>query len=197
MLGQLPQTLTVCGTEYDIRSDFRNILTIIAAYNDDSLSETEKTLVCLRRMYPDLEQMPRNEETFTAALQAAHTFIECKLSDDRPSPKVVNWEKDEQLIFPAINKVAGTEVRMVEYMHWWTFLGYFMSVDTDGLWGAVLTIRQKKARGKKLEKHEKEFLTQNPELCALETREVRGTPEDALRKMFEQLVKEGGADNGG
>ena len=197
MLGQLPQSQNVCGTDYEIRSDFRNILTIIAAYNDDSLSDTEKALVCLRRFYPDLEKMPRDEKTYSEALQAAHEFIECKLSDDRPSPKIVNWEKDEQLIFPAINKVAGMEVRTAEYMHWWTFLGYFMSVDRDDLWGPVLTIRQKKAKGKKLEKYEKEFLNQNPELCALEYREARGTPEDALRRMYEDLLKEGGADNGG
>ena len=196
MLGQLPQSLTVCGKEYEIRSDFRNILTIIAAYNDDALSDREKVNICLRRIYPALTTMPRNEQTFAAALKAAHEFMECKLSNDKPSPKAVNWEKDEQLIFPAINKVAGIEVRSVPYMHWWTFLGYFMSVDRDDLWGTVLTIRQKKASRKKLEKYEKEFLSANRDLCALEYSEDRETPEDALQSIYNDLLKKGGNGNG-
>lgn len=196
MIGKLPRTVKVRDTEYEIRSDFRDILTIISAYNDDDLTENEKVYVCLRRFFVRLEDLPKQKEVYAEALQAAHDFMECKLSDDKPSPKVVNWEKDEQMIFPAINKIAGVEVRTVPYMHWWTFLGYFMAVDRDDLWGVVLTIRQKKATGKKLEKHEKEFLTANPELCALEYHEKRKTPEDALKDLYEKLLKEGGAGNG-
>lgn len=196
MLGQLPQELEVCNQTYRIRTDFRDILKIIAAYNDDELTDQEKVYVCLNRLYVEPQKIPRTEEAYAEALKQANEFIECKLSNDRPSPAVVNWEKDEQMIFPAVNKVAGMEVRMVEYMHWWTFLGYFMAIDRDDMWGTVLTIRQKKAKGKKLEKHEKEFLLNNPELCALEAREKRKTPEDTLREMFETLLKEGGAENG-
>jgi len=196
MIGRLPQTVKVCNQEYKIRSDFRDILTIFSAYNDDSLTENDKAFVCLRRFYVDLPSIPKTKEAYTEAINAAHDFMEFKLSDDRPSPKVVNWEKDEQMIFPAINKVAGLEVRTVPYMHWWTFLGYFMAVDRDDLWGTVLTIRQKKATHKKLEKHEKEFLLANPDLCALETHDKRKTPEDTLKDMYEKLLKEGGTENG-
>lgn len=196
MIGQLPQTLKVCNKDYAIRSDFRDILKIIAAYNDKDLSDQEKVFVCLSRVYKDLDKMPKDKETYAAAFKAATAFMECRLSNDRPSPKVVNWEKDEQLIFPAINKVAGMEVRTVPYLHWWTFLGYFQAIDRDDLWGVVLTIRQKKAMGKKLEKHEKDFLAANRELCSLEYRTVRQTPEDQMRAIYEQLLKEGSAGNG-
>ena len=47
----------------------------------------------------------------------------------------------------------GEYLRAEKYMHWWTFLGYFMEVE-DGLFSQVLSIRQKKARHKKLEKWE-------------------------------------------
>lgn len=196
MIGQLPQTLKVCNVDYAIRSDFRDILKIIAAYNDKDLSDQEKVFVCLSRVYKDLDKMPKDKDTYAAAFSAATEFMECHLSNDRPSPKVVNWEKDEQLIFPAINKVAGMEVRAVPYLHWWTFLGYFQAIDREDLWGVVLTIRQKKALGKKLEKHEKDFLAANRELCSLERKEDRQTPEDQMRAIYEQLLKEGGAENG-
>ena len=196
MLGQLPQTLKVCNKDYAIRSDFRDILKIIAAYNDKDLSDQEKVFVCMSRIYKDLDRMPKDKDTYAAAFKAATEFMECRLSSDKPSPKVVNWEKDEQLIFPAINKVAGMEVRAVPYLHWWTFLGYFQAIDREDLWGVVLTIRQKKAMGKKLEKHEKDFLAANRELCSMEYKEERQSPEDQLRAIYEKLLKEGGTENG-
>ena len=196
MIGQLPQTLKVCNKTYEIRSDYRNILKIITAFTDKDLSEKEKVFVCLKRMYKNLDALPKSKEAYEEAVKAAMEFIECRLSNDRPSPKVINWEKDEQLIFPAVNKVAGMEVRSVPYMHWWTFLGYFQSIDRDDLWGAVLVIRQKKAKGKKLEKYEKEFYTANRDLCSLTFAEEKKTPEDSLKAIYEQLLKEGGKSDG-
>ena len=189
MIGQLPQTLKVCNKECAIRTDYRNILKIISAFNDDTMTDEDKAYICLRRIYKRLSDIPQTKEGYSEALKAATDFIECRLSADGPSPKVVNWEKDEQLIFPAINKVAGTEVRALDYMHWWTFLGYFQAIDREDLWGFVLLIRQKKAKGKPLEKHEKEFYAANRDLCSIEYGNVKKTPEDLARSIFEDLIK--------
>ncbi len=194
MLGMLPQTLNINGRAYKIRSDYRDILQIIAAFGDKELSDEEKAYVCLKRLFVAMESIPKSD--YQDAYEAAVTFIECHISDRKPSPKVVNWEKDEQLIFPAINKVAGMEVRAVPYMHWWTFLGYFQSIDREDIWGFILTIRQKRAKGKKLEKYEKDFLNANRDICEVEFREEKVTTEDSLAKMFNELLKNGGGDDG-
>lgn len=194
MLGTLPQTLNINGRAYKIRSDYRDILQIIAAFGDKELSDEEKAYVCLKRLFVAMESIPKSD--YQDAYEAAVTFIECHISDRKPSPKVVNWEKDEQLIFPAINKVAGMEVRAVPYMHWWTFLGYFQSIDREDIWGFILTIRQKRAKGKKLEKYEKDFLNANRDICEVEFREEKATTEDSLAKMFNELLKNGGGDDG-
>lgn len=194
MLGMLPQTLNINGRAYKIRSDYRDILQIIAAFGDKELSDEEKAYVCLKRLFIAMESIPKSD--YPDAYKAAVTFIECHISDHKPSPKVVNWEKDEQLIFPAINKVAGMEVRAVPYMHWWTFLGYFQSIDREDIWGFILTIRQKRAKGKKLEKYEKDFLNANRDICEVEFREEKATTEDSLAKMFNELLKNGGGDDG-
>lgn len=167
MLGQLPTSLNIAEKTYAIRSDYRNVLRIIAAYNAPDLNDREKVLVCMRRLYTDFGSIPKDD--LAAAYEAAISFIECHMKSDKPSPKVVDWNKDEQLIFAAVNKVAGHEVRSAEYMHWWTFLGYFQSIDHDDLWGAVLTIRQKKAKRQKLEKYETEFYNANRSICDIET----------------------------
>lgn len=94
-------------------------------------------------------------------------------------------------MFPAVNKAAGLEVRAVPYLHWWTFMGYFESIDAESLFGTVLSIRQKKARGKKLEKYEREFMQNNKALMALDVEEAKPrTAEEKLLDMFNDLIAE-------
>lgn len=189
MLGQLPTSLNIGNRDYVIRSDYRDVLQVIAAFSDDNLTNEEKVYVCMKRLYVDFDSIPK--PLFREAYEAISAFIECHIRDERSSPKVINWIKDEQLIFPAINKVAGMEVRAVPYMHWWTFLGYFQSVDREDLWGFVLLIRQKKAKGKKLEKHEREFYQSNRELCQITVKEKIKSADDSLRELFNQLAEGG------
>lgn len=191
MIGALPKTLAVGGTEWDIRSDYRNILRMFDALEDQELTDSDKLYVVLTRMYVDFEKMPK--ELYREAYEQASRFMECHdRTDDKKNPKLINWQKDEYMIFPAINAVAGCEVRALEYMHWWTFLGYFENVDNESLWSFVLSIRQKRAKGKKLEKHEREFFNNNRDLCNIEFRKDVKKPEDKMAEMFAEMLEEGG-----
>ena len=145
LLGSLPRTLDVNGRQFRIRSDFRSVLRIIAAFNDDELSNEEKIYVCLRQLYEDFNLL--RPDDYTEAYDRAMWFINCGSEPkEKNSPKVVDWSHDEQLIFPAVNKVAGQEVRLTQYMHWWTFMGFFQSIDREDTYGYVLMLRQKRAR---------------------------------------------------
>ena len=190
MLGQLPKTLTINGKSYRIRTDYRNILRIFEAFADKDLSDKEKMLVCLRRMFVDLSKLPYDD--YKEAYEQVYWFIGCgKPEEKRPPVRTFNWIKDEPLMFPAVNKAAGLEVRAVPYLHWWTFMGYFESIDAESLFGTVLSIRQKKARGKKLEKYEREFMQNNKALMALDVEEAKPrTAEEKLLDMFNDLIAE-------
>lgn len=162
MIGRLPKSLEVNGREYEIRSDFRVALLIFQAYNDDELDNYGKTLVCLKCLYKELP--PDTEE----AVKKAIWFLD---GGDMPKPKqspkkMMDWEQDESIIFPAVNKVAGYETREVEYLHWWSFLGLFNEIG-EGLYSNVMNIRSKKIKGKKLEKWETEFYNSHKELIDL------------------------------
>lgn len=191
MIGQLPTSLDVNGSTYEIRSDFRNVLRVFEAFEDDSLTNEDKAYVLLDVIYVDFERIPRKD--YTAAYQAAIDFIEggSALRGKKSNKKLFNWVKDEQLIFPAVNKVAGCEVRLIKYLHWWTFLGYFGCIDHEDLWSFVLSIRQKRAQGKKLEKYEREFLNANPDLCSVESTVSAKTAENALKDIFDSLTEGG------
>ena len=190
MLGQLPKTLQINGKKYAIRTDYRNILRIFEAFADKNLSDREKMFVCLRRMFVDFKKLPYDD--YKEAYEQVYWFIGCgKPEEKRPPVRTFNWIKDEPLMFPAVNKAAGLEVRAVSYMHWWTFMGYFDSIDAESLFGTVLSIRQKKARGKKLEKYEREFLQNNKALMALDVEEAKPrTAEEKLFDMFNDLIAE-------
>lgn len=165
MIGVLPKTLSVNGIEYDIRSDFRDVLKIVCAFNDPELQDEEKIYVCLFILYTDFDRIPKDD--YEAAFEAAMDFIDHGIkADDKKSPRVMDWEQDEGIMFPAMNKVAGFETRSVDYLHWWTFMGYFMEIS-EGVFSHVISLRNKKARNKPLDKWEREYWNANKSLCVL------------------------------
>lgn len=173
MIGELPRTVCINNKEYYVRTDFRDILKVVAAFNDPELEENEKVYVCLFIFYKDFNKLPQRD--YDAAFKEALRFIDHSTAADdkdedlRKHSTVMDWEQDEAIMFPAINKVAGFETRSAEYVHWWTFMGYYMEIS-EGIFSNVLSIRMKKAKGKKLEKWEREFWSANKSLCVLKER---------------------------
>lgn len=165
MIGQLPRSLEVNGRVYSIRTDFRDVLKILCAFSDPELEDGEKVYICLFILYEDFGSIP--EDDYEAAFKAAMSFIDNGAKEEeKKSPRVMDWEQDENILFPAINKVAGCEVRSTKYIHWWTFIGYYLEIS-EGVFSNVISLRVKKAKGKKLEKWEQEFWSANKGTCVL------------------------------
>ena len=182
MYFDLPKALEVNGVEYAIRTDYRVILTILAAFEDPELQNEEKVYVCLYNLYEDFGELP--QDSYKDAFEAAMGFIDHSTGGGRGA-KTMDWEQDANLLFPAINKVAGYEVRSVEYLHWWTFLGFFMEIG-EGVFSTVLSLRSKKNSGKKLEKWEREWWAKNQAICKIKIRytEEEKAEQDALKALL-------------
>lgn len=184
--GDLPEVLSVNGNPRSIRSDFRDILNIIMAFDDPDLEDREKVYVCLVVLYEDFEDI--DPEDYEEAFKAAVDFIDQGTGNEeaeKKHPRTMDWAQDENLLFPAVNKVAGFETRTVEYLHWWTFIGYFMEI-TDGAFATILSLRTKKAKHKPLEKWEQEFWRANNGICALKER--LSAEEQAERDRLNELL---------
>ena len=97
----------------------------------------------------------------------------------------MDWEQDGDMIVPAVNKVAGKEIRAVPYMHWWTFFGYFME-SGECLFNTVVGIRSKNAKGERLDKWEKKFYQENKNTIDIKTRlsEEEQAYKDKLNEML-------------
>lgn len=196
MIGALPETLLVGGEEYPIRTDYRNVLQVFEAFQDPELTQEEKWIVAIYLMFEDFScaddvlQAARDGFNLEDAIKQISWFI----SAGQPEKQVLekptyNWAQDEQMIFSAVNKVAGRETRELEYLHWWTFLGYFNEVG-EGTFSFIVGIRHKLNNGKKLEKHEKEFLAQNKELVKLEKPKTKEEQEqeDAYNALLDEVL---------
>lgn len=160
MMYELPKSLEVCGIDYEIRSDFRAVLDICTALSDVELTDQEKAIVTLSILYPDFENMPL--EHYAEALKRCFWFINCGGDEDqtRKAPKLMDWEQDFQYIVAPVNRVVGTEIRALEYLHWWSFISAYYEIG-DCTFAMIVRIRDKKARGKTLDKQEREWYQQN------------------------------------
>lgn len=190
MLGELPKALNICGIDRAIRTDFRVALIIMQAFNDTELNAEEKMFIMCDSLYLNFDSFASSE--IESAVKLASLFIDGKLTESAclegstQTARLLDWEQDEQIIFSAINKVAGCEIRALPYLHWWTFLGYFNEIG-EGLLATVINIRQKKANGKKLEKHEQEFYRKHKNLVDIkQTYTAEEQAEiDRLNKMLD------------
>jgi hypothetical protein len=162
----LPKQLEVGGEKYEILCDYRAVLDILTAYSDPELDGADKTEALIKILYVHHETIPG--DYMEEAIKQACWFIDCGMSTDNKSqPRTMDWVKDAPVIIPEINKYIGTEVRSVEFMHWWTFFGAYMQIGGDGLYSSILNVRQKKAKREKLEKWESKFYKENQALCDL------------------------------
>lgn len=159
MIGRLPTSLNVGGEDLKINTDFRIALLIFKALNDVNLNNQDKVFITLDSLY-GIENIPVGH--LQDAFDKAKEYLDCGLEHDdrKPRKKMIDWEQDETMIFSSVNKVAGMETRSKEHIHWWTWYGFFSEIG-DGMLSSVLRIRQKRAKGKRLEKHEQEFYKEN------------------------------------
>lgn len=161
---KLPTSLEIGGIVWDIRTDFKAILDILKYFNDPNYTDDEKWEICLDILFVDFEKM--NPSDYQEAMKKATEFIDMGIEDDCSfKPRIMDWEQDAPIIIPSINKVLGKEIRAVD-LHWWTFLSAYMEIG-EGLFSEVISIRSKKAKGKKLEKYEKEFYRENRNIVDL------------------------------
>ena len=170
------------------RGDFRMVLDCLAALRDDELSEDYRVLASLLIFYNELdtfEDIQRNFYNIENLIFEMYKFLNCgteESTNSHTASPVIDWEKDSQMICSAVNKVAGFEIRSAQYVHWWTFLGYYMAIGQSTL-STVVGIRDKIVKHKNLDKWEKEFKRDNPDYFIWKSQSVE-------EREAERLIRE-------
>lgn len=165
---QLPISIELATGEFKIRNkgDFRLILECFDVLNDNTLSDKERVIIALILFYEELNDLEDLEKLgdINDAVNKMNLFFNCgqETVGLQSRYKLIDWDKDSPLISSAINNIAKTEIRSVDYCHWWTFMGYYLAIGECPL-SNIVNIRYKLATGKKLEKYERKFKQENPQ----------------------------------
>lgn len=193
----IPTSVEVGKQSYHIRNDgdFRMVIDCFLALTDPELDKEERVQAAMIIFYDGMET-PKDLYQFSDIQEAFNQmciFFNCGQDEalgKTTTRKVIDWKIDEQIICSAINKVAGKEIRQEPYLHWWTFMGYYMAVGNSTL-ATVVNIRVKMSKGKKLEKWENEFRRNNPHYFSFNMKQNTNAEQEA-EELFKQMwnVKE-------
>lgn len=179
---ELPTSVDIGGATYAIRSDYRAILDVLEVMADTTISDEDRTLITLTIFYEGFDKMPMCD--FQAAIDYMKWFINggTETRKSGSNLRLMNWQQDFKLIASPINHILGFEVRAAEYVHWWTFLGAYMEIG-DCTFAQVVSIRKKRAQGKKLDKQEQQFYRDNVDLI-----EIRVQETDEEKALFDEWM---------
>ena len=152
-LWNLPTETVIGASAYTIHTDYRDIIEIFSYFSNPDLPEFIRWQIALALFY----EQPVPVQDQDQAMEYLSWFINGgSMPSAKAGPKLLDWQQDAAIIVADVNKVAGQEIRALPFVHWWTFLSWFNAVG-EGQLSTVVAIRDKLARGKKLEDWEKEY----------------------------------------
>lgn len=164
-MWEIPTSVEIDGLTYNIRNkgDFRVVLDCFLVLNDIEYPEAYRVSCALSIFYENYKEITN----FEAAVEEMYIFMQNGQEETRNNkPKLISWDQDFRLIVAPISRIAGKDIRSMEYLHWWTFLSYYLEIG-ECLFSQIVSIRSKKKKGKKLQKHEQEFYRENYDLIKL------------------------------
>lgn len=192
---EIPISIHIDDREYKIRNngDYRVILDCFLALQDVELNAKERLLAALIIFYSDFNSLEDfdDETNLEMLVTEMYKFFSCgtlEPNDQRFSHRLIDWDKDSQLICSAVNKVAGKEIRSEPYIHWWTFMGYYTAIDESPI-STIIRIRDKITKGKSLEKSEREYRQANPQYFVWNSKTIEESEAD---KLVNELWNSGG-----
>lgn len=182
-LWSLPKSATIGGKEYEIKTDFRDILRILKSFSDPDIPEWIRWHIAVKLFF--VGEVP--DQHTREAMDFLGSFISYGETASKPGPVLMDWEQDAKAIVADINKTAGVEIRSIEYMHWWTFLAHFNAIG-EGQFSTIVSIRNKLRKGKQLDKWEQEFYRENKE--KIEIKQRYSAEEIAEQERLKALLGE-------
>ena len=166
---EIPTSIQIGDKQLAItnKGDYRMVIDCFSALNDVELDKEARVLCSLIIFYEDFNSIEdiMKFDQLKEAIEKMYEFFNCGNSQGIGSKQhhtLIDWDNDSQLVASAINKVANTEIRSLPYLHWWTFMGYYLAIGESPL-ATIVSIRSKIANNKKLEKYEKDFRNDNPQ----------------------------------
>jgi hypothetical protein len=146
LIDELPETLTVAGKEYAIRSDFRTALRVLLAFEDNGLTMLEKQMVLVENLFVE------TPAEIAEAGRAAIAFLDGGGDDEKEDStggglRLYSFSKDANIIYAAFQQTHGIDLQKAQ-LHWWQFLALFMDMGADTTFCNLIGLRKRVKTGK-------------------------------------------------
>lgn len=184
LTDKLPTKIKVNEHIYEINYDYRTIIKILLAFEDEDLTNEEKIYVMIKNIYK--KDIP--DEDMEEAINKAIKFIDCgqEYNDTKKSsPRIYSFKKDANYIFSGINSTHHIDLDEKFDLHWWKFISFFMDMSSECMFGELVYYRKRKLEGKLTDEEKKQY-EKIRDLVELEP--VKKNSE-ARRKFFEEFHK--------
>lgn len=126
LVDLFPDAIEIDGEAFDVNTDFRVGLQIMADFEGGEFDQEECAYLMLQRLYVDLPS-DRGSDFYMEAIEKATKFLnagEDTPSDIEEKPRTFSFVKDAKYIYSAFSQAHGIDLQK-EDMHWWRFVTLF------------------------------------------------------------------------
>lgn len=161
-----PKSVSICGKDFKINSDFRTAILFEQMMFDDDFPDRLKTVNAIRLFYP---VMPQDTEK---ALDKLIWFYSCgkehlnNKGHVDTSSRYYDFDYDDDYIFAAFMQQYNIDLENIEYLHWWKFNAMFKALPDSCEIVKIMGYRSIKIDSK-MSDGERKFYTKMKRLHAL------------------------------
>lgn len=203
-----PDTVTIGGHEYKIRSDFRTSILFELLMQDDDVEPMNKMAMAIELYFGEYPGKEAPEDVMNAIVW----FYRCGRSDKeqkmrRPKKKAENDEEktqneddeedyddshetraysydyDDEYIYAAFLAQYGIDLTKVHYLHWWKFRAMFKSLNADCQFVKIMGYRTTRIT-KNMSKTEKDYIRKMKKIHALPISEKEWEEQNAITEAL-------------
>ena len=185
LTSALPKKIKVKDNIYDINYDYRTIINILQAFEDDELTYQEKIYIMIKNLYK--EEIPKDyyEEACLKAVKFIDLGKENNTKANEEIERTYSFEKDANYIFSGINSTHHIDLEKEDNLHWWKFMAMFMDMSTDCMFGELIYYRKRKSEGKLTKEEQKQY----EKIKDIVELDYIKKPSEARKRFFEKFYK--------
>lgn len=151
IMGALPTTVSIGGTLYPIRWDYR-IWMEFDSIRKENRSNEEKIIKLLQRCYPKIP------EDINGAIDKMLWFYRCGENEEKEEKKqryqrrtssdpAFSFDQDTPYIYAAFKEQYGIDLTEAQELHWWKFMALFESLNEETKISKIMYYRKVSTSG--------------------------------------------------
>lgn len=173
LIDVLPTTIEIDGVEYEINSNFRTLILLNLLLCDPEMSNRDKATQSLILFYPVIPIDTKEAIKKLGWFNRCGKEIQYKSSKkksanrDKEEKRILDYEKDSDLIYSAFMSQYNIDLQDIEYLHWWKFQSLLNGLKDDNKLCEIMGYRRKDLSEIK-DKEERNFYKEMQELYSLD-----------------------------